>query len=435
MGRVQNIAILSSILVVSITIFGLLSYLVGFISHVKEDPKCDRASFGRRIQANRGFIRDSQENTIKAILDAYDAGYEPAFDVRATRDGHLVLFADKNAERMCEDGRKVIHELKLEEVKELRLRSTINDWRYRNEGEIPTYKDTLAAICSKGNEDRSFQVTYHARDRAPRLSDHDQEAAENLVKLFKESPCKSSKVIFGVGQPRVGKVVKAQLEDASMSNIISFFMEPNTWVLGEAFWIKARTPFVLSGATVLDFQHVFWSVHNESIQDLKKAGWCMGSFGKDSVDEAFDADVWRANVPGAAWDLIGDELRSWQNQTDIDSYEPNYASFWWAMFLTVTFAVIIISILPNLICLVKRPASAKVAPDPEGNKKADEENPADTAAPAPAQEDRAEEEKSAPAPEEEKEAEPAPEPAEEAKADDAAPADPAAPAGGDLPPL
>jgi len=423
MGKASNVFILCSIFAVSTACFCLLTYMVTDWG-TENDPKCDSETFKARRQAHRGYILTSQENTIEAIQQAFTYGYEPQFDVRSTRDGHLVLFADRDGKRMVDDGRKVIHELTLEEVQELKLVKNLGDKTYFKEGEIPTYEATLAAICT-GNENAVFQATLHARDASPSLSDHDKEAAQQLVQLFKDSPCTSDQVVFGTGQPDIGATVRDKLEELELTNPTSFYMEPNTWVLGEAFWIRTRKPFVLAKATILEFEHVFWAneTARDSIVELKKAGWCMAVFGKNSRDEMFDASVFRANVPLASWDQIGDDFRNWQNQTDIEAYSTNEDSFLWVMILCCFFFLIMIIVLPNLIVVVmERTGAAKIEPYGDGDEEApaqDKEDPA----PKSAEEKRA---STAPPAEEEKQEAPTEEvpAAEEEKKEDAAGAGP-----------
>ena len=49
------------------------------------------------ICAHRGFTRNAPENSLQAVLDAIEAGFEVVeIDVRHTKDGGLVLMHDDN---------------------------------------------------------------------------------------------------------------------------------------------------------------------------------------------------------------------------------------------------------------------------------------------------------------------------------------------------
>ena len=79
------------------------------------------------------------ENTLAAFEKAIEQGtYRVEFDVRRTRDGHLVLMHDVTVDRTT-DGTGEIAEMTLDEVRDLRAGGT---------RPVPTFREALA--CLKG---------------------------------------------------------------------------------------------------------------------------------------------------------------------------------------------------------------------------------------------------------------------------------------------
>lgn len=88
--------------------------------------------------AHRGLHDASApENTLAAFGRAVEAGYGIELDVQHTADGHLVVFHDMTAERMC-GVKKTLSSMTLAEVKALRVGSTSQ--------RIPTFEEVLALV-------------------------------------------------------------------------------------------------------------------------------------------------------------------------------------------------------------------------------------------------------------------------------------------------
>ena len=73
------------------------------------------------ICAHRGFTRSAPENSLQAVLDAIEAGFEAVeIDVRHTKDGELVLMHDATVDRTS-NGRGKVEVLSSAELKNVRL--------------------------------------------------------------------------------------------------------------------------------------------------------------------------------------------------------------------------------------------------------------------------------------------------------------------------
>ena len=100
--------------------FVILGYVVFFWRWKKNEqnfyPKDRPLWFGHRGSPNK-----ITENTIPSFKKAIDQGVDGLeFDVRLSKDKHLVIFHDKNLLRMAGDKRK-IKELTTEEMRQIKL--------------------------------------------------------------------------------------------------------------------------------------------------------------------------------------------------------------------------------------------------------------------------------------------------------------------------
>lgn len=115
------------------------------------------------IAAHRGASEDLPENTIVALAAAVELGCDfVEFDVRATRDGRLVVIHDDRLERTT-DGEGRVGERTLHELRPLDAGSWMGE---RHAGrKIPTLNETLAVI----QQSAPFIVDF--KEQAPELVD------------------------------------------------------------------------------------------------------------------------------------------------------------------------------------------------------------------------------------------------------------------------
>lgn len=92
-----------------------------------------------RIGAHRGAMVYQPENTLAAFETAIEQGaYRIEFDIRRTRDSHLVVIHDETVDRTT-DGQGVVADLTLSELKKLRS----------GKEEIPTLKEAIACMRNR----------------------------------------------------------------------------------------------------------------------------------------------------------------------------------------------------------------------------------------------------------------------------------------------
>jgi len=98
----------------------------------------------RGICAHRGAMDTHPENTLAAFKEALELGaHMIEFDVRLTRDGHLVILHDETVDRTS-NGQGKISELTLDEVKQLDAGSWFSP-EFASE-KIPTLEETLVIM-------------------------------------------------------------------------------------------------------------------------------------------------------------------------------------------------------------------------------------------------------------------------------------------------
>ena len=102
----------------------LISAAVAFMVAPAMDGSAKKVPFLGRNMAHRGlYSKDAPENSLKAFAHAVDAGYGIELDVRMTRDGHVVVFHDRDLKRMTGvNGR--IEDKTLRDVRRLHLNNT-----------------------------------------------------------------------------------------------------------------------------------------------------------------------------------------------------------------------------------------------------------------------------------------------------------------------
>jgi len=96
-----------------------------------------------RLIAHRGLHAADgtvPENTMAAFAAAIDRGYGIEMDVNALKDGTVVVFHDKNLERLCGDPRRLV-DVTLPEIRDLRILGT--------EERIPTLPEVLAFVAGR----------------------------------------------------------------------------------------------------------------------------------------------------------------------------------------------------------------------------------------------------------------------------------------------
>jgi glycerophosphoryl diester phosphodiesterase len=100
------------------------------------------------VIGHRGASAIEAENTLPAFEAAIAAGADAVeFDVRTTADGIVVVMHDADVARTT-DGKGLVHDLRLEELKRLRIRTAAGD-----ETEVPTLEEVLACVTGRAGVD------------------------------------------------------------------------------------------------------------------------------------------------------------------------------------------------------------------------------------------------------------------------------------------
>ncbi|MCU0694512.1 MAG: hypothetical protein MUF54_24285, partial [Polyangiaceae bacterium] len=174
------------------------------------------------------------------------------------------------------------------ELKALQLLTKIGNYEYPNNTYgIPTYEEVLAALCA-GDPNRVFVVDVNLVTRGIELEPQDVVQAELVVSGFASSACKSDRVIFTLGHPTQGALVRSKLDGLGLRNPTIFWYVPDTWPLGAHFWV--------------------WNDLETDLAKMRTEGsWCLGAFGPHADDFSEQADMVTVDVPERAWKAIGDK--------------------------------------------------------------------------------------------------------------------------------
>lgn len=98
------------------------------------------------VAAHRGDWRNTPENSMKALLNCIDSGYDiMELDVKMTRDSQLIIMHDNTIDRTTNAKGKV-SDYTLSEIRKLRLRNGLG--RVTNHP-IPTFKEMMLAAKGK----------------------------------------------------------------------------------------------------------------------------------------------------------------------------------------------------------------------------------------------------------------------------------------------
>jgi glycerophosphoryl diester phosphodiesterase len=100
------------------------------------------------VIAHRGASAVEAENTLPAFEAAIGAGADAVeFDVRTSADGVVIVMHDDDVARTT-DGAGLVHELRLEEIKRLRIRTSVG-----GETDVPTLEEVLACVSGRAGVD------------------------------------------------------------------------------------------------------------------------------------------------------------------------------------------------------------------------------------------------------------------------------------------
>src|SRR5207244_974009 len=100
------------------------------------------------VIAHRGASALEAENTLPAFEAAIAAGADAVeFDVRTRADGVVIVMHDDDDARTT-GGKGLVHELRREEIKRLRIRTSAGD-----ETEVPTLEEVLSCVSGRAGVD------------------------------------------------------------------------------------------------------------------------------------------------------------------------------------------------------------------------------------------------------------------------------------------
>ena len=147
--------------------FAVLSKLVPHLGRLGRAERWRRHRGRPRIWAHRGASAHAPENTLEAFELARTAGADGIeLDVRLDRDGHVVVFHDRDLQRLCERP-GCIEDLTADERKALRVRGAC----------VPTLEDVFTML---GDLELNVEIKSSQPGRAGALV----EATANVIRRY-----------------------------------------------------------------------------------------------------------------------------------------------------------------------------------------------------------------------------------------------------------
>lgn len=249
------------------------------------EPFCvPRASGDGVFASHRGDVRGGQENTWGAINATLLNGIPLAeIDITATSDDVLVLFHDKDTERLTgQPG--TIRGRTWDEVSQLRVLADLPERSYESEQPIARLDDVLETFCPLG---LGFVLDLKDRD----LFSSDRYVNRLVLELLHATDaCDGVDIRLAVGNPFVGRdlyqrQLGAQENGEDVWPVWFYYLPSNrTSLPGSAdFWIGNQYLQWLSNSSNV---YVSYEVYNEDVMNaVLDAGFCYGLY------DLFESDV------------------------------------------------------------------------------------------------------------------------------------------------
>jgi len=259
--------------------------------------------------AHRGDVsaQAGAENTIEAQLEAARSGFELEFDVAITSDTVPFLFHDDNMERLT--GHKVdVKDTDWATVSTYQYLEKTNGIAYGKRFDIPTLADFLNTVCTQHPN-----VTLNMDVKSVRTS---SENVDKIIDVIVASPCRAASEqdvwLVSMGYPwELAMMRTALLRTEKLEKAYTvFYMHPNTWPLGEFFWLKSRFWSFFVRHDVLNLHYQIYDEHWDLIKGYKDDGYCLGIYGgsRKSMAQHLDkVDYLVEDVPSGV--VFGDPVQ------------------------------------------------------------------------------------------------------------------------------
>jgi glycerophosphoryl diester phosphodiesterase len=225
---------------------------------------------------HRGMTDKYQENTKEAILATLGTDKGAQMDIMMTRDDYIVMFSNDNALALT-DKNVTISNSTLKELSKV----TYAPREYLEVKPIALLNDTIYNLC--------YNDPFHAINLNIKF-DLTEVNAQRLIDTIDASPCQcDSSQLLIYTSPNYSELptLRKIANNGRCKGKLALLFEPNTYVLGEYFWMKTKMPIYYASPDIIDAHYALWQAHPEILDDLNANGYCtsvMGNTNETYVD-------------------------------------------------------------------------------------------------------------------------------------------------------
>lgn len=238
------------------------------------------------IFAHRGMIEKYPENSFESIVNSFDHGIISEFDLRLTKDNHIVIFHDSNLKHLTGID-KNIKDLYLHDIEDkIKISDGITEQAF-----IPTFKKVLDAICNVDiyNVDRLF---LDLKTDFPPSFERDDKLINIMFENLIESKCKNISInyVMSSSNPMILNSIK-HLFYSKYEKQLNGTMT-TLWILGNSGYsfidvfiyllLKSRLWFYLfidSPPNAVGFFYEFYAQHNDLMNNFRDNFGICTAFG------------------------------------------------------------------------------------------------------------------------------------------------------------
>jgi hypothetical protein len=260
--------ILLSLISFVLIVLGSLFTTTGLFSTNKCTPPKNIINY-----AHRGMTDKFQENTkdgeLATILDNMGAN----LDISLTKDKQVILFSQTDPYKLTGELGVVISNSTLKELKGISYSSVIDNYHYEIPRNLSLLNDTVYDLC--------FQDPFHPINININF-ELNEENSKRIIEIMDKSPCQcdnSQHLIYTTPYFSQIPLFRKIANQGRCHGKIALTFMPNTYVMGEYFWLKTKFPIYYSNPDIVDAHYVLWQAHPEILKDLDGNGFCTSVSG------------------------------------------------------------------------------------------------------------------------------------------------------------
>lgn len=273
---------------------------------------------------HRGYIENYQENTMGAILETFDNGYLPEFDIEFTKDEQLIIFHDLTCDRMTNGSSNLnVRKSTYSQLQKIVIpKQLFGVSQFKKSSKIPLFKKVLNEIVINNNENKEIGIYMDLKGHSKSIfaSKRDKLYNDKLIETLNKSASniiKMKSCILYFASYNVGAlndfIIKWNKNNHQYQCQYLFVIYIGLGLLKipfEYFILKTKLFYLLCpniDAFVCD-DGLFNLYFDSIIKHYKKDGLLIGFWQKyhDYNNNLFasNADIQIYNLPSKPWKII-----------------------------------------------------------------------------------------------------------------------------------